>query len=61
MGAAVETGVAIAVVVIFLCVQYPGGKLNWWGNTVAKNTYDGMSKKYYTLKKGETFGPKKWW
>lgn len=61
MGAAVETGVAIAVVVIFLCVQYPGGKLNWWGNTVAKNTYDGMSKKYYTLKKGEKFGPKKWW
>ncbi|CCK71289.1 oligopeptide transporter OPT1 KNAG_0G02310 [Huiozyma naganishii CBS 8797] len=61
MGAAVETGVAIAVVIIFLCVQYPAGNIKWWGNTVWKNTYDGKYKTYYTLKKNETFGPQKWW
>ncbi|KAH3902539.1 oligopeptide transporter OPT1 SCDLUD_000118 [Saccharomycodes ludwigii] len=61
LGSGVESGVAIAVVVIFLCVQYPGGKLNWWGNEVWKNTYDNDYKKYYTLKEGETFGYNKWW
>lgn len=61
MGAGVETGVALAVVIIFLCVQYPGGKLSWWGNTVWKTTYDYAYKKYYTLKTGETFGYDKWW
>lgn len=61
MGAGVESGVAIAVVIIFLCVQYPGGKLSWWGNNVWKNTYDYDYKKYYTVKKGETFGYDKWW
>lgn len=61
MGAGVETGVAIAVVVIFLCVSYPGGKLNWWGNSVYKNTSDYEYRKFYTVKKGETFGYDKWW
>lgn len=61
MGAAVETGVALSVVVIFLCVQYPGGKLDWWGNSVYKNTIDYQGTPYYTLPEGETFGPKKWW
>lgn len=60
-GAGVETGVAIAVVIIFLCVQFPGGHLNWWGNSVYKNTGDLKSQKYYTVKKGETFGYDKWW
>ncbi|CCH41193.1 Oligopeptide transporter [Wickerhamomyces ciferrii] len=62
LGAGVETGVAIATVIIFLCVQYPtGGKFNWWGNTVYKNTLDYEGKPYYTLKEGETFGETKWW
>lgn len=61
MGAGVEAGVAISVVIIFLCVQYPGGTLNWWGNNVYKNTYDHKYKKFYTLEKGQTFGYKTWW
>lgn len=61
MGAAVESSVAIAVVIIFLCVQFPGAKLNWWGNDVWKNTYDNDYKKFYKLEKGQTFGPNKWW
>lgn len=61
MGAGIESGIAIATVVIFLAVQYPGGKLTWWGNTVWKDTLDYKGKPYYTLKKGETFGPDRWW
>lgn len=61
LGAAVESGVAFATVIIFLCVSYPGGSLTWWGNTVYKNTYDWKSKPYYKLKTGDTFGPEKWW
>lgn len=61
MGAGVEAGVAISVVIIFLCVQYPGGKLTWWGNSVWKNTYDYEYKKYYVLPQGEKFGYDKWW
>lgn len=61
MGAAVEASVAIAGVVIFLCVVYPGGTLNWWGNTVSTNTIDYNAGSYYTLKEGQTYGPSKWW
>ncbi|CCH44459.1 Oligopeptide transporter [Wickerhamomyces ciferrii] len=61
MGAGVETGVAISVVVIFLCAQYPGGKLSWWGNEVYKNTIDLKGSTYYKLPEGQTFGPDKWW
>lgn len=61
LGAAVEAGVAVATVVIFLCVTYPGAQLNWWGNDVYKNTLDWKSKPFYTVPKGETFGPSKWW
>lgn len=61
MGTTVETGVAVAVVVIFLCIQYPGGTLSWWGNTVWKNTLDYEGTPYYTLQEGEKYGPDKWW
>lgn len=61
LGAAVEAGVAVATVIIFLCVTYPGGSLTWWGNTVYKNTLDMKSKAFYKLADGETFGPSKWW
>ena len=40
LSAGLDSGVAIATVLIFLCVTYPGGKLEWWGNTVWKNTRD---------------------
>ncbi|KAH3671463.1 hypothetical protein WICMUC_004595 [Wickerhamomyces mucosus] len=65
LGAGVETGVAVAVVIIFLCVQYPmaskGKSWTWWGNSVYKDTIDYKGTPFYTLKKGETFGPDKWW
>ena len=60
LSAGLDSGVAIATVLIFLCVTYPGGKLEWWGNTVWKNTRDYKYSGYYTLAEGETFGPKTW-
>ncbi|ODV80917.1 OPT superfamily oligopeptide transporter [Suhomyces tanzawaensis NRRL Y-17324] len=60
ISAGFDAGVAIAGVIIFLCVSYPGGKLTWWGNTVYRNTKDFKSAPYYVLKKGEKFGPTEW-
>lgn len=60
ISAGFDAGVAISAVIIFLCVSYPGGTLTWWGNTVYKNTADFKSTPFYTLKKGEKFGPKEW-
>lgn len=60
LSAAIDSGVAISAVIIFLCVAYPAGALSWWGNNVYKNTYDDDYKAFYTLAKGETFGPKTW-
>lgn len=60
LSAGLDSGVAFATVIIFLCVTFPGGELNWWGNNVWKNTLDYNSTKYYTLAKGATFGPSTW-
>lgn len=60
LSAAIDSGVAIAGVLLFLCVAYPAGALSWWGNNVYKDTYDGASKPFYKLAKGETFGPTHW-
>ncbi|KAL2399057.1 Glutathione transporter 1 [Exophiala dermatitidis] len=34
LSAALDCGVAVSTVIIFFCILLPGGKLNWWGNTV---------------------------
>lgn len=60
LSAALDSGVSIAAVLIFLCVSYPTGSLSWWGNNVYKNTYDDAYKSYYKLGKNETFGPTTW-
>jgi hypothetical protein len=35
LSAALDAGVALSVIVIFFCVQYPKGgvEVNWWGNS----------------------------
>lgn len=60
LSAGIDSGVSICAVIIFLCVSYPVGPLEWWGNTVYNKTYDGKSMPFYTLKSGETFGPSTW-
>lgn len=60
LSAGLDSGVAIASVAIFFLVTFQGGQLDWWGNTVWKNTMDYNSTKYYTLAPGKTFGPGIW-
>ncbi|KAI7691300.1 hypothetical protein KC353_g19079, partial [Hortaea werneckii] len=42
VAAAVDTGTALAGIVIFFAISYPGYSFpDWWGNNVYLNTADG--------------------
>lgn len=62
LSAALDSGVAIALIIIFFTLQLPKGGINidWWGNTVWMNTLDAMGAPFYTLAPGEIFGPTTW-
>ncbi|KAI5123225.1 hypothetical protein M0805_001314 [Coniferiporia weirii] len=62
LSAALDSGVAISLIVIFFSLQLPKGgvTLNWWGNTVWQNTLDAMGAPFLTVPVGETFGPATW-
>ncbi|KAJ1019626.1 hypothetical protein NDA18_006103 [Ustilago nuda] len=54
LGAALDTGTAIAAVLIFFCLIFPKGSQSdfasdgWWGNTAPYNTADGNLASYLT-------------
>ena len=67
LSAAMDSGVAISVILIFFCLQYPkNGTIGlntiqtWWGNTVFLNTADGNAASLQTVAPGSTFGPSHW-
>jgi hypothetical protein len=62
LSAALDAGVAFAMVFVFFCVLFPtnGAMLNWWGNNVWKNTADAAGTPLITLQPGETFGLTSW-
>lgn len=51
-----DTGTAIATVIIFFCLSYTGAKLTWWGNTVGSNTDDANSVPWLKVATGHYFG-----
>jgi len=57
-----DAGVIIGLIVIFFALQLPRGgiNVNWWGNSVWKNTADAQMVPLKVLAPGETFGPSKW-
>lgn len=58
LAAALDTGLAISGLIIFLCISYPGGKFpDWWGNTVYLNTADGNGLPWKALPESGQFGP----
>ncbi|KAF4623380.1 hypothetical protein D9613_001379 [Agrocybe pediades] len=64
LSAALDSGVAVSVIVIFFCLQFPKNgtigqdNLNkWWGNTVPFNGADGNGIPVRTLAPGQKFGP----
>ncbi|KII91025.1 hypothetical protein PLICRDRAFT_28874 [Plicaturopsis crispa FD-325 SS-3] len=67
LSAALDSGLAISIILIFFCLQYPKngtiGLTNvqvWWGNTVWANTADALGTPMYTVADGSFFGPSKW-
>ncbi|OSX66500.1 hypothetical protein POSPLADRAFT_1043923 [Postia placenta MAD-698-R-SB12] len=63
LSAGLDSGVAISIIIIFFCVQYPrDGTIGastietWWGNTVSFNNADGRSASYKVLPSGQAFG-----
>ncbi|KAF7306551.1 OPT oligopeptide transporter [Mycena indigotica] len=63
LSAALDAGVAIALIIIFFAIQYPNngaaGTIDWWGNTVWQNTNDAMGVPWKVSETG-TFGPSTW-
>lgn len=60
LSSALDVGVALSGIIIFFCISYPGGQLNWWGNEVFDDTADGKSTPYLSLPDRGYFGPTSW-
>ena len=54
--AAMDTGTAIATIIIFFALGYHSITFNWWGNTVGSDTADANSVPWLTVPKGSFFG-----
>ncbi|OCH85567.1 OPT oligopeptide transporter [Obba rivulosa] len=67
LSAALDSGLAVAAILIFFCLQYPKNNTigadtiqKWWGNTVSFDNADGLALPLRALASGEAFGPSKW-
>ena len=62
LSAALDSGVAVALIIIFFALQLPKGgiELNWWGNDVWMNTDDYNGIPGILLGVNQTFGPTTW-
>ena len=54
--AAMDTGTALATVIIFFCLSYNNVTLSWWGNNVGSNTDDANSVPWLKVPTGGHFG-----
>lgn len=58
LSSALDSGVALAAVVIFFAVQFNNVELTWWGNTVWRTGYDGgQNQQSYLQVPSKGFGP----
>ncbi|KAI9836069.1 MAG: hypothetical protein M1819_001681 [Sarea resinae] len=62
LSAALDSGLAFGLVVIFFGFVYPGWMdgFHWWGTEVFKQGCDWMACSYRSVKPGDKFGPDKW-
>ena len=67
LSAGLDSGLAIATIIIFFCLQFPkDGTIGassiqtWWGNTVYQNTADWDGTPLWTVPENSTFGPATW-
>ena len=63
LSAALDSGVAVSVILIFFILQYPANGTigqstiqTWWGNTVSFDNADGRGDPFKPLAPGGTFG-----
>ncbi|ORX35494.1 OPT oligopeptide transporter protein-domain-containing protein [Kockovaella imperatae] len=58
---AFDSGTALSALFIFICLDIPKARINWWGNTVYTETLDwqGNGASYLTAPE-QGFGPTKW-
>ncbi|OCF31915.1 OPT family small oligopeptide transporter [Kwoniella heveanensis BCC8398] len=61
LSAALDVGTALSALAVFLVLDLPGASINWWGNTVYRNTADwnGEGAAYYDAPP-TGFGPDTW-
>ncbi|EFX03915.1 small oligopeptide transporter [Grosmannia clavigera kw1407] len=60
LAAALEGGLALSSLFIFLAFSYPGVVLTWWGNTVESTTADYAGTPLAKVSAGQIFGPSAW-
>ncbi|KKY27286.1 putative sexual differentiation process protein isp4 [Diplodia seriata] len=62
LSAALDSGVAVGVVIVFFGVIYPGFNkgFSWWGTEVFKQGCDWHACSYKTVEPGDYFGPDTW-
>ncbi|KAH7330722.1 OPT oligopeptide transporter protein-domain-containing protein [Rhizoctonia solani] len=63
LSAALDSGVAVATIIIFFCLQYPKNgalELHWWGNNISERTADGRGLAHLPLAKNQPFGYETW-
>lgn len=51
-----DTGTALATIIIFFALSYNGIKLNWWGNNVGSDTDDAKGTPWLAVPSGSHFG-----
>ncbi|KAH9955914.1 hypothetical protein BC827DRAFT_1234605 [Russula dissimulans] len=62
LSSGLNVGLIFGLIISFFTVQWPKGGviLNWWGNTVWRNTADSRGTPLKTLSRGQRFGPSTW-
>lgn len=60
--AALDVGLALCAIVLFFCVQLPGGEMPaYWGTNIVQETLDQTGAAIRkTVAHGEYFGPRTW-
>lgn len=59
LSAAFSSGIAIAAIIMFFALQWNSLSLDWWGNSVTAQGYEGSPRRLHKLAPRETFGPPK--
>lgn len=60
LSAGLDVGLALAGIIIFFALSYPGITISWWGNNVYNDTADGKTTPYLEMPAKGYFGPDTW-